>query len=371
MEKISDLSKLDYPYNNLTIPDAYTKCKSILDKKKYKKVMVSISGGADSDIVLDIVSKVDINNKCDYVFFDTGLEYDATKKHLDYLEEKYGVEIRRVKPEKNIVTHIREIGQPFLSKYISNQIWALQNMGFEWEDITFEDAIKKYFKIVKDESLIEKWKDKDTHNSTFEWVDGKLYNGRGKGALKWWTNNYAGSYDISNRKYLKEFMIKYPPNFKISDKCCKVVKKDTSANIMGDGYDLLILGIRRYEGGVRSLVYDKCFIEEDSKYRRALYMPIFWFTDEDRQLYNRFYEIRNSDMYRKYGYKRTGCCGCPYAGAFEINKELKAMKEFEPNRYIASKNIFGDSYEYSKKYYLYTKKRKKEDRLKKKNEKSK
>ena len=368
LEKVHNLTDIDYPYNNLTIPDAYSKCKSILDKKKYKKIMVSISGGADSDIVLDMVYKLDVNNKCDYVFFDTGLEYDATKNHIKYLEEKYGIEIRKVRPQKNIVISIREVGQPFLSKYISNQIEALQNMGFEWEDTSFEESIVKYFKEVEDYELIEKFKNKDTKNTTFEWVDGKLYNGRGKGALKWWYNGFTGSssYDIANRKYLKEFMIKNPPNFKISGACCKFVKKDTSAYLMKqEEYDMVILGVRKYEGGIRALAYTGCFVEEGSKYRHALYMPLFWFTEKDKQIYNTFYEIRNSDMYRKYGYTRTGCCGCPYAGAKEINKELKAMKVFEPNRYVASKNIFGESYTYSKKYYLYTCKKKKRGQIKK------
>lgn len=138
-----------------------------------------------------------------------------------------------------------------------------------------------------------------------------------------------------------------------------------------DEYDMVILGVRKYEGGIRALAYNGCFVEEGSKYRYALYMPLFWFTEEDKRMYNTFYEIRNSDMYRKYGYLRTGCCGCPYAGAEEINRELKVMKQFEPNRYIASKNIFGESYAYSKLYYLHAKRRKKEDRLKKKNAKDK
>ena len=44
----------------------------------YKKALCSISGGSDSDIVLDIVTKCDNNKIVDYVFFDTGLEYQAT-----------------------------------------------------------------------------------------------------------------------------------------------------------------------------------------------------------------------------------------------------------------------------------------------------
>ena len=51
---------------------------------RYKKIACSISGGADSDIMLDICTKFDTEKKIKYVFFDTGIEYEATKKHLDY-----------------------------------------------------------------------------------------------------------------------------------------------------------------------------------------------------------------------------------------------------------------------------------------------
>ena len=42
---------------------------------------------------MDICVRCDVDNKIDYVWFDTGLEYQATKDHLKYLEEKYGVNI--------------------------------------------------------------------------------------------------------------------------------------------------------------------------------------------------------------------------------------------------------------------------------------
>ena len=60
------------------------------------------AGGGDSDIMLDIVSKVDTEHKVIYVWFDTGVEYQATKNHLDYLEEKYGIHIQREKAIKSI-----------------------------------------------------------------------------------------------------------------------------------------------------------------------------------------------------------------------------------------------------------------------------
>ena len=58
------------------------------------RVACSVSGGADSDILIDMCERV-IPHFVNYVFFDTGIEYQATKEHLNYLEYKYGIHINR------------------------------------------------------------------------------------------------------------------------------------------------------------------------------------------------------------------------------------------------------------------------------------
>lgn len=65
-----------------------------------ERAMVSISGGADSDMMLDMIMALDPgknypNSEIHYVWFDTGIEYTATKQHLKDLEEKYGITIER------------------------------------------------------------------------------------------------------------------------------------------------------------------------------------------------------------------------------------------------------------------------------------
>ena len=65
---------------------------SKINSPKYQKIVCSISGGSDSDVMLDIVWRCDKDNKVTYVWFDTGLEYQATKDHLKYLENKYNIE---------------------------------------------------------------------------------------------------------------------------------------------------------------------------------------------------------------------------------------------------------------------------------------
>lgn len=83
---------------------------------EYNNIVCSISGGADSDVMLDIIYKCDKNNKVTYVWFDTGLEYKATKDHLIYLEKKYCIQIEKYRAKKPIPSCCKEYGQPFLSK---------------------------------------------------------------------------------------------------------------------------------------------------------------------------------------------------------------------------------------------------------------
>lgn len=79
--------------NNYTIYTGFCKAQRIL-MRSYSPIC-SISGGSDSDVVLDIISKTDEDGKVKYFWIDTGLEYTATKEHLKELEQKYGIEIER------------------------------------------------------------------------------------------------------------------------------------------------------------------------------------------------------------------------------------------------------------------------------------
>lgn len=113
------LSKL--PKNKIII-DNFIKAFWIINNDAYKKIICTVSGGADSDVMMDICTKCDVDNKIDYVWFNTGLEYQATKDHLLYLEEKYGVNIIRYRAVKPIPLSCKQYGQPFISKQVSEFI---------------------------------------------------------------------------------------------------------------------------------------------------------------------------------------------------------------------------------------------------------
>ena len=138
----------DAPLESLMVVDSLTKAHSVYSKP-YKKILVTVSGGSDSDLVVDICKKFDpYSTKTVYVWVNPGLEYKATKEHLDYLEERYGIKIERVRPKMPIPLAVREYGQPFLSKLVSEFMYRLQLHDFKWEDEPYEVLIKKYLSLV-------------------------------------------------------------------------------------------------------------------------------------------------------------------------------------------------------------------------------
>lgn len=301
---------------NQTIFDALMKCDMILSG--HKKIMVSISGGSDSDVMLDMIERCKSpDNEIDYVFFDTGIEFQATKDHIKYLEEHYGITIHRTKPVKSIPKSCIDHGQPFMSKTISENISRLQRHNFQWEDEPYDELVKRYPKC--------------------------------QSALSWWCNHWGekSSFNIERRKWLKEFMVANPPQFLISQKCCQYAKKEIAKQWKKEHTcDLSCIGMRQAEGGQRAMRYKTCFTQGCGTVDE--FRPIFWLSDKDKEEYVKFYNIKHSDCYEVYGLKRTGCSGCPFALGWK--EELAVVEKFEPKLAKAVNNIFKDSYAYLRAY---------------------
>lgn len=112
--------------------------------KQYDKILCSVSGGSDSDILVDLCQKFDDADKITYAFFDTGIEFRATKEHIAFLEQKYNIHIEHIKAVKPIPICCKTYGQPFLSKQVSEWIERLQRHDFKWEDKPFDILYKEY-----------------------------------------------------------------------------------------------------------------------------------------------------------------------------------------------------------------------------------
>ena len=300
--------------------------------KQYNKVLCSISGGSDSDILIDLCQKFDEANKITYAFFDTGLEFQATKEHICFLEQKYGVHIERVRAVKPVPVCCKTYGQPFISKQVSEWIGRLQRYSFKWEDKPFKILYEEYPKC--------------------------------KAALRWWCNDFIkpdggkeSSFNIEYNQFLKEFMIANPPTFKISNKCCYYAKKMLASKFKVEGgFDLNIYGGRKAEGGARRVAYKSCF--SSGRDNCDEYRPIFWYVSDTKKKYERYYNVQHSKCYDEYGLKRTGCAGCPFGKKFE--DELCIMHEYEPKLFIAANNIFRETYEYTRAYRKFIQDRKNE-----------
>ena len=309
--------------NNFVIQNALERCFDIT--KEHRKILCSCSGGSDSDVMLDMLIRCGVAEKTDFVFFDTGIEYAATMEHLDFLEGKYGIRILRERAIHPVPIAVRDYGQPFWGKFVSEMIYRLQKHGFTWEDRPFEELIVQYPNC--------------------------------KTALEWWCNVTQGKsdqYAIKRAPYLKEFMIENPPWFLISDKCCTYAKKKVAEKFtMGGGYDLSCIGIRQSEGGIRAASHKTCFSKDKGIDH---FYPVFYLRDADKEEYCTWYGVTHSRCYTEYGLERTGCFGCPFGKRFE--EELRIIEDFEPKLLRAAHHIFRDSYEYTRQYLKFREEKK-------------
>ena len=310
---------------------AFQKADAVVNLPNHERIMCSVSGGSDSDVMMDLLWRVDRSHKIHYAFFNTGIEYRATLDHLDALEEKYGVEIERVDPIKSIPVCVKQYGSPVISKFVSEQIERLQKAGFQWDDLPYEELRQKY-------------------------------PGCPTSPLKWWSNEYKKAegitgtegrtmFNIDRNKYLRDFILEHPPDFPVSNACCSYAKKKPSNKYVKDhDIQLLCTGVRKSEGGIRAVSYKNCY-SLNSKIGIDHLRPIFWFTDEDKDEYCRRFEIVHSRCYTMYGLKRTGCTGCPYNR--NIFDEMGMVGAYEPQMIRAANSIFQKAYEWTMEYRQY------------------
>lgn len=327
----------------------FTAIQSIIAKrlKQHPKAICSYSGGADSDIMIDLIEqtrKMFNLPPVKYVFFNTGLEMQATKDHVKRTAEKYGVEILEVRPKVNIVQATRKYGLPFVSKIMSAGL-------SEWQNKEIPLTIAQEYEEAEDK--IAKRAELKARYPKCESVINFLC-----------CCNSAGEprpniqLVINSSKYMRDFIAENPPTFKISAKCCDYCKKQIAHKVQKD-YDMVITGERRDEGGMRSVPRKDnttlCFTETSSGQYRL--RPLYYVSDKDKAWYKEHYNIRYSDAYEVYGLTRTGCCGCPIS--YKAVEDLEKIGKYEPNVVKAAWNIFGDSYRYRKAYNDYKEERKK------------
>ncbi len=281
-----------------------------------------------------------------YEFFNTGLEMEATKRHVKEQAEKYGVEIKTIRPKIGIVQATREHGIPFKSKLFSQCIEVLQTKNVPLEIVDEYEAAEDKAAIFTE--LCERYPNAKMGIS-FLCSCGK--NGEPRQTQT----------TINSASYFLDFMRENPMPFRCSSKCCNYCKKKPAHEAQKD-YDLIITGERAAEGGIRSMpsltqqrsgAGVSCFYETgDGKHRLR---PLYFVTDRDKAWYKEYYKIKYSDAYEVYGLTRTGCCGCSISA--KAAEDLEKIRPYEPNLVKAAWAVFGPSYEYRAKFVEYRKRR--------------
>lgn len=347
------------PYADFDAPAKFQAIESIIAKrlKEHPNAICSYSGGADSDILIDLIERVRKMYKLPqvkYAFFNTGLEMKATKDHVKAQAEKYGVEIQEFRPKVNIVTASRKYGIPFVSKIMSGGLnqWQKKGVPLTVAD-EYNDAEDK---AAKRKELKERYPNCE---SVLNFLCCCNSAGEPRPNIQ---------LVINSSKYMLDFIKEQPPTFQISADCCTYCKKNLAHEIQKP-YEMIITGERRDEGGMRSVPRKDntslCFTETSSGQYRL--RPLYYVSDSDKAWYKEYYGIRYSDAYEVYGLTRTGCCGCPIS--YKAVEDLEKIRPYEPVLVKAAWNVFGASYRYRQQYNEYKAKRMAEEKEAKKAEK--
>ena len=330
-------------YADFAAPEKFEAIKSIVAKRlvEHQNAICAYSGGSDSDIMLHLIEEV--RHTFDlppikYCFFNTGLEMEAIKRHVREVREKYNVDIAEYRPRKNVVIATREHGQPFVSKIMSAGLEAVQRKNIPLS--IADEYAEAEDKVAKRQELRERYPKSEQAINFLCCCNSK---GEPRPDIQ---------LVINSSKYMLDFIKENPIPFKVSNKCCTYCKKQLAHDVQ-KGYDMVITGERRDEGGMRSVPRKDntslCFSQAaNGQYRLK---PLYYVSDADKAWYKDYHGIRYSDAYEVYGLKRTGCCGCAISA--KAVEELEKIRPYEPNLVKAAWNIFGDSYRYRAKYNEY------------------
>ena len=260
--------------------------KQWLNKFGVNGCYISFSGGKDSTVLKHLVEqciKEDFRFRgvIPSVFVNTGLEFPEIVEFVRTQEN-----VIEIKPKMLFNEVIKKYGYPVISKEQSQFLSEIQN--------------------TKSEKLMDIR------------LNGNKY-GRGKVSDKW------------------KFLIDAP--FKISHKCCDVMKKNPAKYYEKETGRKPFLGTMAQESQLRRQKFLKngCNAFDVKRPNSA---PLSFWTENDIWEYIRKYNISYSKIYDM-GYNRTGCMFCMYGCHHSDDDRFQRMQKTHPKQYNYCMNKLG------------------------------
>lgn len=253
------------------------------------KVYISFSGGKDSTVLLHLARK--LYPDIEAVFVDTGLEYPEIR---DFVKEFSGVTI--VRPKMSFLQVIETYGYPVVGKEVSKLV---------------EQARKDVAK-----GRTDSW--------ALRHLDGKVKDKEGRKSF----------YNYERWKFLVD------APFKISGKCCNIMKKGPAKDFEKQSGKKPIIGILACESRLRTQRYIKNGCNSFTG-ERPLSMPMGFWLEEDVLRYIKENKLKIAKVYGDVvcgangfyttGVERTGCMFCLFGAHLEgYNNRFVKMKKTHP-----------------------------------------
>ena len=247
------------------------------------QVYVSFSGGKDSTVLLDIVRQ--LYPEVPAVFVDTGLEYPEIRDFVKTFDN-----VVWLKPKMTFKSVIKKYGYPVVSKKTSMGISRYRNT---------KSDIQKSLRI----------------NGGINPTSGKKQ--QASVAKKW------------------HFLLDAP--FKISERCCQILKKDPIHRYNKESGRKAIVGTMACDSDIRRQSYLNTGCNAIDRTSGAMSTPMsFWLEHDVWDM-----GLEQCSIYDM-GYDRTGCAFCMFGCHMEGSpSRFQRMKQTHPNLYNYCINKLG------------------------------
>lgn len=275
--------------------------RNVITKYGEENFYLSFSGGKDSTVLHYLIDEALPGNMIPRVFCNTGIEYQMIVDFVKSMQQEDS-RIVIIKPSRNIHTVLKESGYPFKSKEHSHVVAVFQHSGM-----------------------------------------GKTVNR--------YLNDKRGKFHCPN---ILRYQFKSDFQLKISEKCCKVLKKDRFESWQKENRrPITITGMMAEEKGLRESIKG-CIITDKTGGLKKFH-PLLKVTQEWEEWYINARQIKLCELYYEpFCFKRTGCKGCPYS--LDLQMQLTTMALLLPKERAQCELIWKPVYdEYRKLGYRLTK----------------